>query len=344
MERNNHTITINKISDEAKVALRVRVISAIIGLLIIIPCIILGDWLFFVLIGFITAIAGYEIVACAKKKYSIWLYICTMLACLLICYWPLLRTLISQGVIGSGHIYSYFDSMYVSILVMVVGLFALFYIIMWDENFTVRDACFIFSISMLVAIGFQALSFLRFFPAILLGEQPGEGFYNPTNTFTSMILLMYFLIAVFFTDIGAYFTGMLFGKKKINPRISPKKTWAGFFGGLIISTVISAGFALILAATGYPIIPVHNGFSIFDLNHWYNIVILSALIPPFATLGDFVFSAVKRYYGIKDFGNIMPGHGGILDRADSVLFGACIATIFIVIVWAMCYGGVNPLL
>lgn len=213
---------------------------------------------------------------------------------------------------------------------------------MWDENFTVRDACFILTTGLLTALGFQCVVFIRFYPALLMGQ--GDGFYNVGNTFVSMLPMIYFLIAVFSTDIGAYFTGMLFGKKKINPRISPKKTWAGFFGGLIISTVLSATFALVLAACGYPILPPINGFSIFDLEHWYNIIILSAIIPPFATLGDFVFSAMKRYFGIKDFGKLMPGHGGVLDRADSIIFAALVMGLFIIIVEAFWYGEINPLL
>ena len=342
MSRNN-TITLNKITDEAKASLKVRVISAIVGLAIIIPAIILGDWLFFVEVFAFVAIASFEIVHCAKKKYSKWLYGCTFVAMEAICFWPVFRNLVvNQGLFGDGHIYPYFDSLYISVILLVVSIFALFYIIMWDENFTVRDACSIFTIGILVALGFQGLAFVRFYPAALMN--PESGFYNISNTFKSMLLMIYFLIAVFMTDIGAYFTGMLFGKKKINPRISPKKTWAGFFGGLIISTVLSATFALIMAACDLPILPVQNGFSIFDLNHWYNIVILSILIPPFATLGDFVFSALKRYYEIKDFGKIMPGHGGVLDRADSALFASLVVGIFILVAEAICYGEVNPLL
>lgn len=342
MSRERNTITINKLNDEAKASLKTRVISATVGLVVIIPAIILGDWLFLAEMIALVGIASYEIVRCAKKKYSIWLYICTGLAMFALTFWPIFRNLIAYGVVGEGHIYFYFDSLYISFLVLVLSIFALFYIIMWDENFTVRDACFILTTGLLTALGFQCLTFIRFYPANLMGVH--EGFYNTDNTFMSMLLMIYFLIAVFFTDIGAYFTGMLFGKKKINPRISPKKTWAGFFGGLIISTVLSATFGLVLAACGYPILPVVKGFSIFDLNHWYNIVLLSALIPPFATLGDFVFSAMKRYFDTKDFGKLMPGHGGVLDRADSIIFAALVTGLFIIIVEAACYGEINPLL
>lgn len=341
-ETGRHTITINKINDEAKVALKTRIISAIVGLAVVIPAVIMGDWIFFALMIAIIGIASWEIVHCAKKKYSIWLYIFTAVAMYALCFWPVFRKLFTDGMIGQGHIYSYFDSLYISFLIIVLSMFALFYIVMWDENFTITHVCYILTVGTLTALGFQSLCFIRFYPALLQGNT--EGFYNVTNTFGSMLPMIYFLIAVFFTDIGAYFTGMLFGKKKINPRISPKKTWAGFFGGLIISTVLSATFGIVLAACGNPILPVQGGFSIFDLDHWYNILLLSALIPPFATLGDFVFSAVKRYFETKDFGKIMPGHGGVMDRADSIIFAALVMAIFIVVVEAICYGEVNPLL
>ena len=128
------------------------------------------------------------------------------------------------------------------------------------------------------------------------------------------------------TDIGAYFVGILFGKHKMNERISPKKTWEGFWGGIVFSVVISLSFAFILAATNNPLL------TFLDMNHWYFIVILSLGMPFFAVLGDFVFSSLKRHYEIKDFGKIIPGHGGILDRCDSLIFVAIFVAVFICMV------------
>ena len=127
------------------------------------------------------------------------------------------------------------------------------------------------------------------------------------------------------TDTGAFFFGIFFGHKKINERISEKKTWAGFFGGIFTSIISGCTFCFVLAACGHPV----GGF--LTLDQWGHIVVLSAIIPFVATLGDFVFSSIKRFYGIKDFGKIMPGHGGVLDRVDSVILVASIAAIYIVI-------------
>jgi phosphatidate cytidylyltransferase len=146
------------------------------------------------------------------------------------------------------------------------------------------------------------------------------------------------------TDTGAYFIGILFGKNKINPRISPKKTWEGFTGGIIISTLFSFVFAMILALCGHPILKC------LDTDNWYLVLIISLIMPLFATLGDFTFSALKRHYEIKDFGNILPGHGGVLDRVDSLIFTATATAIVVSIILSFIYSenyvaiGGNPFL
>ena len=340
------TITINKISDATKKSFKTRVISGITALCLVIPALILGDWAFFGLLTIALLIAVIELIKCAKTKYSRWAYAATFVLCLAIILWPLISTLVGGKNIETfwdiGHIYSGYSRLYISVIILIIAIFALFYVVMWDENFTVRDVCFIFAVGFLMAMGFQALLYLRFLPTSSIfayqGSEHGT-FYNFDNTFGSMWLIIYLLIAVFGTDIGAYMFGVLFGNSKINPRISPNKTWAGFWGGLLFSSILSMTFAFIMAITGNPIMPVrtYNGVtsSIFDLSHWFNIIILSLIIPPFATLGDFVFSAIKRYYNVKDFGHIIPGHGGILDRLDSIIFASLTMAIFVSIAFAI---------
>lgn len=341
MKRNTNTIQVNEISEATKASFRTRVITAIIGLCVVIPILILGDWPFLALIVAALCIGVCELITCAKKKYSRWLYLATFVFCLCLTLWPWLKSSVNNDVIWDiGHIYSAFNSLNVSFLVLIVSFFALFYLIMWDENFTVRDACFIFALGFFISMGFQSLLFLRFFPLMGYKTPSDQGFYNLTNTFGSMWLIIFLLIGTFMTDTGAYAFGILFGHKKVNPRISPNKTWGGFFGGLFTSAVFSGAFGLIMAATGNPILPAFDAThgSVFDLNHWYNIVLLALIIPPVATLGDFVFSAIKRFFGIKDFGKLLPGHGGILDRVDSLLFAALAMAIFVYIAYCLVYG------
>ncbi len=111
------------------------------------------------------------------------------------------------------------------------------------------------------------------------------------------------VFATYGSDTGAYFIGRAFGKHKMNPRVSPKKSWEGFFGGIVSGFIIS-----MIISTLY--------WSSLDMT--VNIL-LCLLCPVFAELGDLCFSAVKRHYKIKDFSNLLPGHGGVLDRVDSLL-------------------------
>jgi len=110
------------------------------------------------------------------------------------------------------------------------------------------------------------------------------------------------LIGTWLTDIGAYFVGKYYGKLKMAPRISPNKTVEGAIGGIVFS------FIFVIAVTLY--LNVFNGL-------W---LIYAVLLPFVAITGDLFESAIKRAAGVKDSGHIIPGHGGILDRFDSLLF------------------------
>jgi len=112
-------------------------------------------------------------------------------------------------------------------------------------------------------------------------------------------------------DSGAFFAGHFFGKHKLAPSISPAKTWEGVAGGLVFS------IAAALLFTTWPL-----GI------HWYLAILLGILIGIAATLGDLAESLIKRQTHVKDSGQFMPGHGGILDRIDSLLFAVIVVFIF----------------
>ncbi|MCL2036716.1 MAG: phosphatidate cytidylyltransferase [Oscillospiraceae bacterium] len=127
--------------------------------------------------------------------------------------------------------------------------------------------------------------------------------------------LVYALLITWISDSGAFFAGTFLGKHKMSPNISPKKTWEGFAGGL--ATAALFGFLL---GKGYELVTLWFTGS---LDFRVNVLFLSVLAVPcavFGVLGDFSASILKRECAVKDFGSIMPGHGGILDRFDSVLF------------------------
>ncbi|MBQ5840551.1 MAG: phosphatidate cytidylyltransferase [Clostridia bacterium] len=120
------------------------------------------------------------------------------------------------------------------------------------------------------------------------------------------------LIIAWMSDTGAYFVGSFFGKHKMAPVISPKKTWEGFFGGWVISVALTALFAVICNAC----IPWHSSLRI-SVGLF---AVLAAVLAPLSVVGDLLASLIKRRRGIKDYGHIMPGHGGVMDRFDSVVF------------------------
>lgn len=128
------------------------------------------------------------------------------------------------------------------------------------------------------------------------------------------------------SDTGAYFVGVLFGKHKLCPSISPKKTVEGLIGGLVSSIIGNLSLLWLLSwIYTIPFIVPYVGMGI-RVNYLL-IAILSPIFSLLGVLGDLSASIIKRQCGIKDFGNIMPGHGGVMDRFDSVLFVAPIVYI-----------------
>ncbi|MBE6879256.1 MAG: CDP-archaeol synthase [Ruminococcaceae bacterium] len=134
----------------------------------------------------------------------------------------------------------------------------------------------------------------------------------------SIFYIVYIMLSVWVGDAGAYFVGTFLGKHKMCPKISPKKTWEGFFGGIITTGVIA-----LITCFVYEFIDttVNNGVHTFSVNYLY-LVGLSLVLSVLGVLGDLSASLIKRECSVKDFGNILPGHGGVLDRFDSVLFAA----------------------
>ena len=128
--------------------------------------------------------------------------------------------------------------------------------------------------------------------------------------------VLHFILVTKFSDLGAYVTGSLFGKHKMIPRISPGKTWEGFAGAIVISTLISIGFAVLAKDTMPQLTIIHA-------------TILGIILSSTAVLGDLIESLFKREAGVKDSGRLFPGIGGILDLMDSLLFNAPIMYLYL---------------
>ncbi len=130
--------------------------------------------------------------------------------------------------------------------------------------------------------------------------------------YTAIATLLLFVIS-WITDSGAYFVGCSIGKHKLIPNLSPKKTVEGAIGGIIACVAVSLLYVYILD---------RMGLSIFGGNDYVKIIVVSLIGSLVSQLGDFASSAIKREFNVKDFGNLLPGHGGVLDRFDSIIFVA----------------------
>jgi phosphatidate cytidylyltransferase len=141
--------------------------------------------------------------------------------------------------------------------------------------------------------------------------------FGSNGEFNGLILLC-IMIIIWASDVGAYLFGIAFGQKnghKLFPSISPKKSWEGYWGGLLLS--LAAGYAL------YAL-----NFIQYELIH---VIIISLIINVTSTFGDLAESQLKRNFGVKDSGKIMPGHGGLLDRFDGALFAFPATVAYIII-------------
>ena len=130
------------------------------------------------------------------------------------------------------------------------------------------------------------------------------------------------LILIWLNDTGAYLFGTLMGRHKLFERISPKKTWEGFIGGMAVSVAAAIIFSLYL----------NNWFEFIPSGNMWMWIVLALSTVAFSTWGDLIESLIKRNMNIKDSGNLIPGHGGILDRIDSLLLAMpaawCLLRIF----------------
>lgn len=141
--------------------------------------------------------------------------------------------------------------------------------------------------------------------------------FNAAGEFNGILLLCFFCI-IWGTDVGAYIFGITLGQKygkKLFPSISPKKSWIGFWGGLGTAVGVAIGLHYV-------------GLFCFDLIHC---IFMGVLLCVAGVYGDLIESQWKRHYNVKDSGNIIPGHGGLLDRFDSALIAIPIGIIYLVV-------------
>ena len=161
--------------------------------------------------------------------------------------------------------------------------------VFFDEKVKVTDVSTVFLTTLYVVLCFTALLRLRY-----------------VSTGAQYIYILVF-VAAWITDTFAYFTGCFFGKHKLIPKISPKKTVEGAVGGVVFCVVAFVIYGIVV-----------NRVTGTEMNLWL-LAGVGCVMSVISQIGDLVASSIKRTYGIKDYGNIFPGHGGILDRFDSIM-------------------------
>lgn len=279
-----------------------RVITGAILIALFLPFVILGGIPYTVLMTIAIGFGMYELLKATEGKiekneekkrclsWPKWIIALVIIITMVGSIYPYLVSLVN----GNGFTFS---SVTIPVIPFVVLAFLLFSGSVFSEKINIQDVTMVLGMSTFLMVGGQSLSLVR---------DMGGAF------------LVFVLLTCFITDAGAYFTGYICSKNfkthKLNERISPKKTIEGSIGGMALGTLIPFLVTLI------PLLSLEND-AVFGITlKWWMILILSFIMTITAQIGDLTFSAIKRHYDVKDYSQLFPGHGGVLDRFDSILF------------------------
>lgn len=252
--------------------MKVRTISSIVAILVAIPFIYYGNTAFALFVS-VLGIQAYKEILDLKKSHVKIPNLIKILGLISLCFL----------MVGNYGNYMMFQNNISFKIILLPLLLLLLPIIFYKEKtYTNKEAFYLLGVIYLIGIFANLIISIR-----------------NDNIF----VLLYLLSITVFTDSFAYIVGSLIGNNKLMPKVSPNKSWEGFYGGLVGGSIIS-------------LIIYHNLISKID----FKIVIITIILSVIGQLGDLFFSKIKRENGIKDFSNIMPGHGGILDRFDSLIF------------------------
>ena len=301
-----------------------RVVTAIILAIILIPLIFVKALfpLLQVIIILFCGIATMEMINMCqqKKKIPIGVRVLIVLSTILI-YLGIVNEDPSCQSSLVTEIMDHFEFKLSIITTLTITAALIFSCQVFVKDFDATDVGSCLMIILYIALGFSSLTILLF---------------------NGMRFIIYLLIICICTDVFAYLFGIRFGKHKMVPHISPKKTWEGALGGTFFGTLIGSLFAIFYESfSGYFVANGDAGeffFGVFDFDNVstaVNVIMiigLSFVLSVFSQIGDLVASKFKRTYETKDFSQVFPGHGGILDRFDSMLFSSIVFLCFITVV------------
>ena len=251
-----------------------RVISAIVALLICVPILLIGGFIFDIGVLIISLLALREFLHAREAKKELPMFIDFI-------SYIVLALIVTTGIKTNNMVFA-IDFRVISALSMV---FLIPVVLYHDRKlYSVTDAFYLIG-----GIFFLGTSFSLFI------------IYRNIN----LLLLIYLFVITIITDTYAYIMGRLIGRHKLLVEVSPNKTWEGMVCGTLFGTLLATVFYITVINTSSNIALV---------------ILVTLFLSIIGQFGDLAFSAIKRYFGIKDFSNIMPGHGGILDRLDSIIF------------------------
>lgn len=271
-----------------------RAITGVIFVGVLIGCILGGPISFSLLFALITALTIHEFGTIVSKQPDVE---------------------INKPICMLAGVFLFFGFAYLSVMpgqseILIPYLFLLIYLLVSELYLKKKNPLNNWAYTMMsqvyIALSFSMLNVLAYHS--VGGTSPYQIQYNP-------ILPLSIFIFTWINDTGAYCTGMLFGKHRLFERISPKKSWEGSIGGGVFSII-----AAILMAHFFPFM---------SIGVWIG---LALTVVVFGTWGDLTESLLKRTLGIKDSGNILPGHGGMLDRFDSTLMAVPAAVVYLYVI------------
>ena len=306
--------------------MKTRIITGLLIFLFVLPFVAFGGHFMMAFILLLLGIGTYEFLSVMKKavldEIPLYVYILSFIFGYLIIFdLPIYGLDSTQTILEitlNNGVFDYSKGIlenYVINPIWIIGfVITLFTCSVFDKKFKITYAIYTFTTILYLALGLKGMMYLRSLTAIV-----GD---SDVNSKFGLIMLCYVLLVTCATDIFAYFGGMscykLLGESKVhklNERISPKKTIEGTVIGTLLATTFGFFFGIYV---------INNG----SYERWYLMLLLSVMLSICGQIGDLLLSALKRHYRIKDFSNLLPGHGGVLDRIDSILVNSMVAALF----------------
>ena len=293
-----------------------RVITAILMAIVFIPFFFLGGWFITFLFSILSYIAMYELITMYQSKKNI-PNVCKYII-------PLVSSIIV--------LFSSFATAEDIIYVLLVELMFLLILPIFNKKIEMKDVIFFIFGIIYSGISFAIIVTVRNIE--MLYQDASIRLFDGLNIYAvGLILFIFVLLSTMLTDIAAYQFGIKFGKHKLCPSISPKKSIEGSIAGTIAGALGGTLFMVILQFTLSK--EYANAIKLFKIDNIYlyalTIFGVALLLSIAGQLGDLIASKIKREYNIKDYGKIFPGHGGVLDRFDSSIYSFLVFIIILMI-------------